>query len=562
MAIDRAFFASECVNQGLYMGVPPHFLVGAAEFRSGISDDAPEPRIGPFHVTSDEWLANACDNDLEINLPIEMRSSWAVQCMFAALFAKRGMESFVARDGRYPNSVELYKELWGGDPEAQAASLPDQLQAALDKTAALMGAAFTEVLGAAPTAPTRIESTATVVPPSSDTSSGPEPSRSEQLFVEKSGWIMERLMDEFGLQDFQAAGILGNIGHECAGFQQFQELGVSGRGGFGWCQWTGPRRIEFERFCHDNGLSSRSDEANYGNLKRELRTTEKGAIAALKQSRSLSAAVRAFEGAFERARVKHFDRRERWATLALGPFRRALPNSATALLQADTGFTIVRRARGTGVRYWVIEEAGETPDQVLIEQRDAQAATVLKRETSVFPLAGLGLPASIVDELSRDVQVADATVSTTGDGSTGSTSRAADLLAEALRQTNRLVTKDVAGTHSGRLACAWAVNDIARRALGAPIGGGLSTTEMGKSLKNSHQELTLANLVGGAIVISPTTNGVVGHVGIVGKPAANLPETLIYSNSSAKGLFMQNYSIGRWTTRFKNRGLAVRFYLP
>jgi hypothetical protein len=49
--------------------------------------------------------------------------------------------------------------------------------------------------------------------------------------------------------------------------------------------------------------------------------------------------------------------------------------------------------------------------------------------------------------------------------------------------------------------------------------------------------------------------------GMVGKPAAIPPETLIYSNSFANGLFMQNDSIGRWTTQFKNRDLAIRFYL-
>lgn len=45
-----------------------------------------------------------------------------------------------------------------------------------------------------------------------------------------------------------------------------------GRGGFGWAQWTGPRRVEFEQWAAANHLDTHSDEANYGFLVHELKT--------------------------------------------------------------------------------------------------------------------------------------------------------------------------------------------------------------------------------------------------------------------------------------------------
>jgi hypothetical protein len=91
-----------------------------------------------------------------------------------------------------------------------------------------------------------------------------------------------KLIDAFKLSELQAAAILGNIVHECAGFTQLQERNPhGGRGGYGWAQWTGPRRRAFEEYCQLNRLAPESDEANYGFLQHELSTTEKGTISAL-----------------------------------------------------------------------------------------------------------------------------------------------------------------------------------------------------------------------------------------------------------------------------------------
>lgn len=144
----------------------------------------------------------------------------------------------------------------------------------------------------------------------------------DALFKQKAPGIMDRLIADFRLADFQAAGILGNLGHECAGFHVMQERNpVSGRGGWGWAQWTGPRRRKFEAWCDDEGLQRDSDEANYGYLRLELKTTESGAIASLRKAPTLDAAVEAFERNFERAGAPHYESRKQWARKALEAFR-------------------------------------------------------------------------------------------------------------------------------------------------------------------------------------------------------------------------------------------------
>lgn len=107
-------------------------------------------------------------------------------------------------------------------------------------------------------------------------------------------------------------------------------------------------------------------------------------------------------------------------------------------------------------------------------------------------------------------------------------------------------------TKGGTLACAWAVNRIVKRALGAPVGGGLSTIDMAAVLRKKDR-LCEAPFPG-AIVISPTGTKV-GHVGIVGAGGT------IYSNSSNRGRWEQNYTVTSWYQRFRDtKGLPVHFF--
>ncbi len=109
----------------------------------------------------------------------------------------------------------------------------------------------------------------------------------------------------------------------------------------------------------------------------------------------------------------------------------------------------------------------------------------------------------------------------------------------------------------GRLACAWAVNRIVSDALGRPVGGGLGTATMVVVLKRMDVSLPEHQFEPGCIIISPTTGGVTGHVGIIGRG------DLIYSNSSSEGMWRQNFDMARWIAYYKTRrGLDVlRFEL-
>ena len=125
-------------------------------------------------------------------------------------------------------------------------------------------------------------------------------------FDQKAPEIMDRLMKDFQLNPEQAAGIMGNLGHESAGFTTMQEKGMkSGRGGLGWAQWTGSRRKQYEAYLAQTGQQANSDEANYGFLKQELTNgPEASAIANIKKSSGLTGvngAVYNFERKFERS---------------------------------------------------------------------------------------------------------------------------------------------------------------------------------------------------------------------------------------------------------------------
>lgn len=100
----------------------------------------------------------------------------------------------------------------------------------------------------------------------------------------RGGWVVRHLGQDIGCTWVQAAGVTGNLGYESAGFTKLQEITphVHGsRGGYGWAQWTGPRRVAFEMWAKGNGLSPETDEANYTFLIRELRTSYRSFTAKL-----------------------------------------------------------------------------------------------------------------------------------------------------------------------------------------------------------------------------------------------------------------------------------------
>ena len=112
--------------------------------------------------------------------------------------------------------------------------------------------------------------------------------------------VVSRLMKDYGLTRTQAVGAAGVMGYESGNFQTMQEVGQApGHGGWGWAQWTGPRRTAFMNWARDHKLEPSSDAANYGFLQHELATNYSHVIPIMKRQNSVDSAAYAWERYFE-----------------------------------------------------------------------------------------------------------------------------------------------------------------------------------------------------------------------------------------------------------------------
>ncbi|MCJ2025105.1 phage tail tip lysozyme [Methylobacterium sp. J-067] len=151
---------------------------------------------------------------------------------------------------------------------------------------------------------------------------GDQSSIAGRTFASKAPGVMRRLMADFGLSKDEASIVLGNLGHESAGFTAFEEGGNGP--GRGWAQWTDPeRKRRFYKYAKDNNLDIRSDEANYGFLKWELENTHSSSVSDLKNARSYQDKMIAFERSFEGAGVKAYGSRFGYAQRAREAYDRA-----------------------------------------------------------------------------------------------------------------------------------------------------------------------------------------------------------------------------------------------
>mgnify|MGYP007071565300 CR=1 FL=1 len=161
--------------------------------------------------------------------------------------------------------------------------------------------------------------------------------------------IMSDLMRDYGLTAAQAAGIVGNLSHESNNFRDMQEIGQpSGRGGYGWAQWTNSgganRRTAFFDFAKANGLDPNSYEANYRFLT-EGEPNEWGpALNAVRRANTASDAMMAFERKYERAGVKAYNSRQAYTQQALGMYSGDVPAGARG-----SGPILRKGARGDAV---------------------------------------------------------------------------------------------------------------------------------------------------------------------------------------------------------------------
>lgn len=181
--------------------------------------------------------------------------------------------------------------------------------------------------------------------------------KSEALFRELAPRIMRGLMAEFPWTAEDAGAAVGNAGHESGGFMKLQEIAptVKGsRGGWGWFQWTGPRRRAFEAWAKQRGLALDSYEANFGFLIHELKGSEKKAVSATAQAKGLVAKVKAFELAYERAGVKHYASRNKWARIAMEAFGEPSPARSKSKPRAPAASTDITDAKTVSlVQRWL-----------------------------------------------------------------------------------------------------------------------------------------------------------------------------------------------------------------
>lgn len=154
----------------------------------------------------------------------------------------------------------------------------------------------------------------------------------EARFRKVAPAYMRKLVADFPMLDLQdAAAIFGNLGHESLGFTALQEIKptVKGsKGGWGWAQWTGPRRRAFEAWCKKHGKDPAADATNYAYLYLELKGlegTESAAVGKTAAAVGLEAKVKAFEMAYLRAGLKHYDSRLAWARIAVDALRTTEP---------------------------------------------------------------------------------------------------------------------------------------------------------------------------------------------------------------------------------------------
>ena len=185
--------------------------------------------------------------------------------------------------------------------------------------------------------------------------------------------VMKNLMADFDLSKEQASGIVGNLGHESAGLKAgIQEGGVTqGRGGLGWAQWTGPRRKAFEAYLAETGQQATDPSANYGFLKRELTTTHRGALDAVKHQSTSAGSMMAFEQKYEAAGVKNYGSRQQYANRAMGDYDTSLQNGGVQPAE-DTLASINNAMKGQVAQPAV---GGNSSDRVTAAQPATPATT-------------------------------------------------------------------------------------------------------------------------------------------------------------------------------------------
>ena len=149
-------------------------------------------------------------------------------------------------------------------------------------------------------------------------------------FEATSKRLVEDLKRDFGLTTMQASAFVGNLAIETDNFstlQEYEPVVKGSRGGYGFAQWTGPRRKRYEAWTKENNLDPSSYEANYGYLKYELSNEDaeignmgKNTIKKLKKATNLNEATSIVMKGYLKPGIPHLDDRQKSAADILGFF--------------------------------------------------------------------------------------------------------------------------------------------------------------------------------------------------------------------------------------------------
>lgn len=160
------------------------------------------------------------------------------------------------------------------------------------------------------------------------------------LFETKAKTYIPRLMNDLQITRIQACGIFGNLGTETGGFVHLQELKpvVKGsKGGYGWMQWTGPRRRKYEAYCLDKNLQPAVDESNYSYLVHETLTDELHSLVQLRKTTTVEAAAETFMSQNLRPGIPNLESRIKYAHIADDTTKAPMAETSTAIAVGTAG---------------------------------------------------------------------------------------------------------------------------------------------------------------------------------------------------------------------------------
>src|SRR5229473_1937354 len=147
--------------------------------------------------------------------------------------------------------------------------------------------------------------------------------------------------------------------------------------------------------------------------------------------------------------------------------------------------------------YWVVNQIGSIESgQTLLRRVGNNAPEILVSNTTVFPIAVTDeLPEAVADELNKAIPRGPSLPKKQSDGAP---KKGDDINAKVFAKAQSFVgfdTSKVPGTDGGNLACAWAVNEVVRLALGKPIStegkgkNGLGTAGIFDTLRKNHTQV-------------------------------------------------------------------------